>query len=65
MTTKSYLVQVSGDGEIWETVYKENAEVLRTSTNRFAATQARWVRLFFTGKDKEEGYSIYEFAVYH
>jgi hypothetical protein len=65
ITTKSYLIQVSGDGEIWETVYSVNEEVLSTETNRFAETQARCVRLFFTGKDKGEGYSIYEFAIYH
>ena len=65
MTTKSYLIQVSDDGEIWDTVHSVNEEVLRTETTRFAPTQARWIRLFFTGKDNGEGYSIYEFAVYH
>jgi beta-galactosidase len=64
-TTKSYLIQVSADGEVWDTVYSENKEVLRTDTNRFPATKARWVRLFFTGKDNGDGFSLYEFAVYH
>lgn len=62
---KSYLIQVSADGEIWETVYSLNKATLRTETNRFKTSQARWVRLFFNGQDKGKGYTIYEFEVYH
>jgi hypothetical protein len=65
VSAKSFLIQVSADGEIWDTVKSVKEEILRTETIRFAATQTRWIRLFFTGKDDGEGYSLYEFAVYH
>ncbi len=62
---KSYLIQVSDNGEVWETVYSTNEGTLSTGTSRFSPSQTRWVRLFLTGKDNEEGYSINDFAVYH
>ena len=65
ISAKSFLIQVSADGEVWDTLKSVNEEVLRTETIRFAPTQTRWIRLFFTGKDEGEGYSLYEFAVYH
>ena len=65
VSAKSFLIQVSADGETWDSVKSVKEEILRTETIRFPATQARWIRLFFTGKDKGEGYSLYEFAVYH
>jgi hypothetical protein len=64
VSSKSFLIQVSADGEIWDTVKSVKEEILRTETIRFEATQTRWIRLFFTGKDNGEGYSLYEFAVY-
>ncbi|MBK8880846.1 MAG: discoidin domain-containing protein [Bacteroidales bacterium] len=65
VSAKSFLIQVSADGEIWDTVKSVKEEILRTETLRFNATETRWIRLFFTGKDKGEGYALYEFAVYH
>jgi hypothetical protein len=65
VAAKSFLIQVSADGEIWDTVKSVKEEILRTETVRFAETQTRWIRLFFTGKDDGEGYSLYEFAAYH
>jgi beta-galactosidase len=62
---KSYLIQVSGDGEVWETVYSTNEGTLSTGTSRFTPTKTRCVRLFLMGKDDEEGYAINDFAVYH
>jgi hypothetical protein len=65
VSSKSFLIQVSADGEIWDTVNSVNEEILRTETIRFETRQTRWIRLFFTGKEKGEDYSLYEFAVYH
>ena len=62
---KSYCIQVSGDGELWETVFSSKEASLSTSTSHFPATKTRWVRLYLTGKDDEEGYAINDFAVYH
>ena len=65
----SYLVQVSSDGDVWETVFSTSEKTyLSTCTSYFPSTQARWVRFFFVGNgngnDKETAYSISDFAVY-
>jgi hypothetical protein len=65
VSSKLFLIQVSADGEIWDTVKSVNEEILRTETIRFTSAQTRWIRLFFTGKDKGDSYSLYEIAVYH
>ncbi len=65
VSSKSFLIQTSADGEIWDNLESVNEVSLRTTTIRFPASQTRWIRLFFTGKDNREGYSITDFAVYH
>lgn len=64
---KSHLIQVSNDGEVWETVYSTTTPVFisKTETIRFATKDARWVRLFITKPSEGEGYSVSEFGVFH
>ncbi len=64
-TTRSFFIQVSADGEVWNTVYSTNNETLRTETIRFPSVRTRWIRLYYNGPDNGASQSIYEFAVYH
>jgi hypothetical protein len=65
VSSKSFLIQTSANGEIWDNLKSVNEVSLRTTTIRFPASQTRWIRLFFNGKDNREGYTITDFAVYH
>ncbi|OUM61795.1 carbohydrate-binding module family 32 protein [Piromyces sp. E2] len=63
-----YKIQVSNDGKTFTTVsslsnFKGN-KTLRTS-NTFTSVNARYVRVYCTGKATKYGYSIYEFEVYY
>ena len=65
----SYLIQVSNDGNVWNTVYSSVQKTyLSTCTSHFASNQAQWIRIFFIGNgnanDKDTAYSISDFAVY-
>lgn len=62
---KTYAIQVSGDGERWQTVHEEENGDGNLDEIRFAPVLARHVRLL--GKERalpRWGYSLFEFEVY-
>jgi len=63
-----YQIQVSNDGKNFTTVSKTsnfNGNSNLKSVNTFDSVNARYVRVYCTGKATKYGYSIYEFEVYN
>lgn len=61
---KSYEIQVSGDGEQWETVYHTDEGAGNTEELRFDPVKARYVRVYCIKRALQWGYSLYEIEVY-
>lgn len=61
---RKYKIEVSNDGEIWETVYEETNGDGGNDTIEFATVNARYVRMYGTRRGTIHGYSLYEFEVY-
>ena len=60
---EKYEIQVSVDGETWETVAKESG-MAGWMTSSFAAVNARYVRMQGVQRGTQYGYGIKEFEVY-
>lgn len=58
-----YQIQVSTDGENWETVATQNGQKGEVTTT-FAAAKARYVRMQGVSMATNYGYSLFEFEVY-
>lgn len=61
---KAFAVQVSSDGEKWTDVYKTDAGKGGRDEIRFQPVEARWVRVYGTGRGTKFGYSLWEFRVF-
>lgn len=61
---KSYKLYKSGDANNWTELYSTNSENGGTDSIVFAATSARYVKLYATARASDRGYSLYEFEVY-
>jgi hypothetical protein len=60
---KAYSIQVSTDNTNWTTVYSESNGVGGTENPTFAATTARYVRMYGTARTTGYGYSLWDFEV--
>lgn len=61
---KAYTIQVSSDGKTWKDVFKTDAGKGGSETIRFAATEARWIRMLGAKRATQFGYSLWEFRVF-
>lgn len=61
---KSYQIQVSSDAANWTTVWSTTTGTAGIVTSTFAATNARYVRMYGTARGTGYGYSLYELEVY-
>lgn len=61
---KSYNIQVSNDAANWTTVYSTTTGDGGIDDITFAATSARYVRMYGTARGTAYGYSLCEFEVY-
>jgi len=61
---RDYAIQVSTDGENWNTVFERNNGEGGTETIRFDPVTARFVRLFGKQRATRWGYSLYQFEIY-
>ncbi|TKC86305.1 glycoside hydrolase family 2 [Trinickia terrae] len=61
----AYQIQVSSDNQNWTTVYAQTAGKGGIEDIRFAATTARYVRMYGTQRATQFGYSLFEFEVYN
>ncbi len=62
---KAYAIQVSADGENWNTVYTTDTGAGGSEAIRIAPTQARWVRIYGTQRGSAFGYSLWDIAIFH
>ncbi len=60
----SYRIEVSGDGQSWNTVANQTAGKGGTETVTFNATPARFVRMTGLTRNTQYGYSLYELQVF-
>ena len=60
---QKYQIQVSTDGENWDTVANVSGKVAKITT-QFAAVKARYVRMQGVQRGTQYAYSIFEFEVY-
>ena len=60
----AYRIDVSVDGVTWRSVYSTEHGDGDLDTVRFAATQARYVRMAGVHRATSYGYSLWEFEVY-
>lgn len=61
---KSHRLEVSLDGQNWETVYETNDGRGGTENITFAPTKARYIRLYGLRRGTQWGYSLWEFKVF-
>jgi F5/8 type C domain/Cellulase (glycosyl hydrolase family 5) len=61
---KAYQIQVSTDGTSWRTVWTASPGAGGTETATFAATDARYVKMYGWERGTQYGYSLHEFEVY-
>ncbi len=61
---KAYRIQVSSDGNVWQTVFDTSTGAGGTADIRFAATGARYVQMVGVRRGTPWGYSLYEFQVF-
>ncbi|MES2163323.1 MAG: discoidin domain-containing protein [Pseudomonadota bacterium] len=61
----AYQIQVSGDQKSWTPVYTQTSGVGGVEDIRFAAVNARYVRMYGTRRSSQYGYSLFEFEVYN
>ncbi|WP_425331861.1 cellulase family glycosylhydrolase [Paenibacillus sonchi] len=61
---KAYQIQVSTDNSKWTTVYSTTTGDGGIDNISFAATSARYVRMYGTHRATEYGYSLWDFEVY-
>lgn len=61
---KAYQIQVSSDATTWNTVYTTATGSGGVQQLTFAATPARYVRMYGTARNGSWGYSLWEFEVY-
>ncbi|WP_425281129.1 cellulase family glycosylhydrolase [Paenibacillus jilunlii] len=61
---KAYQIQVSADNSNWTTVYSTTTGDGGIDHISFAATNARYVRMYGTQRATEYGYSLWDFEVY-
>ncbi|KAI7258937.1 hypothetical protein KC345_g10440 [Hortaea werneckii] len=61
---KQFQIQTSTDNVSWTTVYSNYSATGGTSTVSFAATTARYVKMYAFQRATAYGYSLYEFEVY-
>jgi hypothetical protein len=62
---RSYVIEVSLDGQAWKEVYRTDRCQGGSETIRFPETRARWVRLRGTRRATQYGYSLWELRVFH
>ncbi len=60
---KAYQIQVSMDGNNWQTVFTENASNGDVDTLDFSTVAARFVRMYGTQRATKWGYSLWEMEV--
>jgi hypothetical protein len=61
---KAYDIQVSTDGQNWTTVYATTTGAGGQDVDRFAVTNARYVRMQGVTRGTGWGYSLYEFQIF-
>ena len=61
---RAYQIQTSTDGSTWSTAYSTAAGDGGVDDVSFAARQARYVRMYGTGRATAYGYSLWELEVY-
>ncbi|MET0134597.1 MAG: discoidin domain-containing protein [Kibdelosporangium sp.] len=61
---RAYRIETSTDNSNWSTVNTQTASDGGTDDISFAATQARYVRVYGTQRATAWGYSLFEFEVY-
>ncbi|WP_396278734.1 ThuA domain-containing protein [Kibdelosporangium aridum] len=61
---RSYRIETSENGSTWSTVNNQSASDGGSDDITFAATNARYVRVFGTARATAWGYSLWEFEVY-
>lgn len=62
---KEYFIEVSADGETWETIYIEEESDGAVDNLLFEAVEARYIRWNGMKRATSWGYSFYEFEVYY
>ncbi len=62
---KSYKIQVSSDAVHWTDVYSTSSGDGGVDNISFAATDARYVRMYGTQRGTQYGYSLWDFGVYY
>ncbi|WMJ70182.1 discoidin domain-containing protein [Stenotrophomonas sp. 24(2023)] len=60
----AYLIQTSGNGQDWTTVYTQNAGQGGNEALSFTPVQARYVRMQGVRRASQYGYSLHEFEIY-
>jgi hypothetical protein len=61
---KAYSIDVSADGNAWQTVYKTETGAGGADKIRFKPVEARWVRMNGARRGTQFGYSLWEFRVF-
>ena len=61
---KSYRIQISDDGKIWQNVYSTEDGKGGIETVQFKPVNARWLRFYGTARGTQWGYSLWEFQVF-
>ncbi|RKP57242.1 carbohydrate-binding protein [Cohnella endophytica] len=63
-SAKAYKIQVSANATAWTDVYTQTNGAGNIENVNFAATTARYVRMYGTARNTGYGYSLWEFEVY-
>ena len=61
---KAYSIEISPDGQTWKEVYRTASGRGGRETVRFAAAEARWVRMTGIRRATNFGYSLWEIGVF-